>query len=165
METSLLRNCFSSTTACLITEEAAIRASITMDGKPAAWAVVEAYSQNNGTNPDDISLVARGITNQEGQVALIFQYPKFMSVEAGKNMLPLTAQKWFISLKVFFSPKSSYPEIPDLSEIAGQAETLLVTPLELPDDDIPTGKACLKYGMELIFKTRSKSELQIKAKS
>lgn len=176
---------FSSPARLIPSGTAVIRASITMDGKPAAWAVVEAYSQNTGTNPDDTSLVARGIANQRGQLALVFHYPKFMSMEAGKDSLPLTAQKWVISLKVFFSPNRSDTEfpylempylemldpetlnrnIPDLGEIAVQAEADLVTPLELPEKDVPAGKAYLKYGSELVFKTKSASELQIKAKN
>jgi hypothetical protein len=176
---------FSSPARLIPSGTAVIRASITMEGKPAAWAIVEAYSQNVGANPDDTSLVARGIANQRGQLALVFHYPKFMSMEAGKDALPLTAQKWVISLKVFFSPRRSDTEfsylempyleildpetlnrkIPDLGEIAVQAETDLVTPLELPDKNLPAGKAYLKYGTELVFKTRSASELQIKAKS
>jgi len=125
--------------------------------------VVEAYSQKEHGDPADTTLVARGIADKEGQVVLIFPYPKFIVPEDGKKNPPLTAQKWFINLKVFFSPKPAYPENPHLNDVAMQVETD-IDQLEPYDNEVPANKTALKYGVELILKTKDKSELLIKAK-
>lgn len=140
---------------------AGIRATIKMGDAPAPWAVVEAYSQKEHGDPDDTMLVARGIADKRGQIVLIFPYPKFIVPADGEKNPPLTAQRWFISLKVFFAPGLLYPEIPHLSGVAMQEEKIIDN-LDPFGVDLPTDKAALRYGVELILKTRTESTLQIK---
>lgn len=128
---------------------AVLRAGIVRGSSgPARWAMVEAYSKNK--------IVARGVADHNGQVALFFPYPKIVLNNPMDNRPPLTEQTWPIDLKVFsaLSPPTGSP--PDLCEVVSQPEA---NPLRELAPNKPLQTLDLTFGQELIVKTKNQSEL------
>jgi hypothetical protein len=131
---------------------------------PAAWAVLEAYLEGQ--------LLARGVADEEGRIALIFPYPTprpfgessppgaVSSPPAAKGP-PLTEQVWPLTVRAMYAPRrpatsppepfATEPALPDLHE------TLAQPPAQLWADGArtrPLGEISLQYGRELVLKSR-----------
>jgi hypothetical protein len=116
--------------------------------QPAAWAVVEAYAKN--------ALIARGLSDSEGQVALYFPYPKFILPTPTSNRPPLTQTTWPVDIKVFSNLSPPGGDVPDLCEVYAQAAA---NPLKQLSPNKPLQTQTLLFGQELVIQTTSKSEL------
>lgn len=129
---------------------------------PAAWAILEAYTNNR--------LAARGIADDQGRIALIFPHPAPLpfaisspppSSPPAATGPPLTAQVWPITLRALYEPMGQLPELPgefgpepqlpDLNVMLSQREAVLWADTELSE---PLGEVRLSYGRELILKSR-----------
>ena len=129
---------------------------------PAAWAILEAYTNNR--------LVARGIADEKGRIALIFPHPAPLpfavsspppSSPPAATGPPLTAQVWPIMLRALYEPMGELPELPgelgperqlpDLNVMLSQRGAVLWADAELTE---PLGEVALSYGRELILKSR-----------
>lgn len=117
-------------------------------GDPARWALVEAYSQNK--------ILARGMADRNGQVALFFPYPKIVLNNPMDSRPPLTEQTWPVDLKVFSALSPPEGDLPNLCEVAGQPEA---SPLRELAPDKPLQTLDLSFGQELLVKTKNQSEL------
>jgi hypothetical protein len=137
---------------------------------PAAWAVLEAYTNNQ--------LVARGIADDQGRIALIFPHPaprpfaissppdSPLSSPPAATGLPLTNQFWPIQLRGRYAPIGPLhlltgefgqePELPDLRVMLSQPEATLWADTECTE---PLGEVPLSYGRELILKSRPSTSL------
>jgi hypothetical protein len=83
------------------------------DNVPASWAVLEARFDGN--------LIARGIADREGKIALIFpslspQNNPFASPPATATSIPLADQQWLLDLTIKYEPRIFQSSPPDLSE-------------------------------------------------
>jgi hypothetical protein len=121
---------------------------VTGNGAPAAWALLEASSQGE--------LLARGMADAQGRVALFFPYPSFVTLSPLQPRPPLTAQVWPLELSAFFTLSPPSPFVPDLCQVLAQPPVTLLWNLSPP---IPLGQVLLEFGKELIVKTDTKSEL------
>jgi hypothetical protein len=123
----------------------------------AAWAVVEARYAGN--------LIARGVADERGSLALIFPYPAPPTLTVASPVesppasrsLPLFAQKWDVTISAAYagaSPSSDVPTIPDLRATLEQ----LNAPRARLWADVPGGAqlsvVTLEYGRELVLKTQ-----------
>jgi len=121
------------------------------EGIPAAWTLVEVTPPGGGT--------ARGMTDEQGRLALFFQYPEpedFMpgssadasSFPAGP---PLLEQTWMLQVRFHYVRRTPVPELPDvcitLSQPLAGVWKDASSPLELLE---PT----LRYGQELVLRTQ-----------
>jgi hypothetical protein len=144
---------------------AALRADLwdASNNLPAAWAVVEASI--------DGQLVARGVADDQGRLAIIFPQPAPRRFTAssplsigsppGATGTPLTEQTWLVDLRARyelmdplpFFPGELAPEqaLPDLRSILSQREATLWADSELT---MPLDTMSLRYGRELILKSR-----------
>src|SRR5262249_13645303 len=113
-------------------------------------------------------LLGRGIADEMGRAAVIFQYPApraspfaspLGSPPTGSGR-PLFSQEWSLELRAFYSPNLASPpqqalsEQPDLRFALGQKQAALW------DDDAlttPVTEAVLRYGRELILRSRDAS--------
>jgi hypothetical protein len=131
--------------------------------EPAAWAVVEAYLDNK--------LIARGIADDQGRLALIFPQPapRRFTVSSPPTItsppaatgLPLTDQTWSINLRAFYQrtdpppllPGDDAPEqqLPDLRVVLSQPEATLWAD---PERTEILDAVSLSYGRELNLKSR-----------
>ena len=124
---------------------------------PAAWAVLEAYT--------DSQLVARGIADDKGRIALIFPWPAPRPFAIGSppnspvssppaaTGRPLTEQVWLITLRALYAPSGPppdlpgefgpEPQLPDLSIMLSQHEALLWVDAARTE---PLGEVSLHYG-------------------
>ena len=128
---------------------AVLRAGIVQgSGAPARWAMVEAYSKN--------IILARGMTDSNGQVALFFPYPKIVLNNPMDNRPPLTEQTWPVDLKVYSALSPPAGDAPDLCEVVSQPEA---DPLRELSPDKPLQTLDLTFGQELVVKTKNQSEL------
>lgn len=129
---------------------------------PAAWAVLEAYTNNR--------LAVRGIADDRGRIALIFPHPAPrpfaissppVSSPPGPTGPPLTAQVWPITFRALYEPLAPLPllpgelgpepQLPDLRVMLSQREAALWADTERTE---PLGEVALSYGRELILKSR-----------
>lgn len=132
---------------------------------PAAWAVLEAYTNNQ--------LAARGIADEQGRIALIFPQPAplpfAISSPVGSPLSspptatgpPLTDQIWSISLRSMYGPigplpllpgeHGPEPQLPDLRAMLSQPEATLWADTERTE---PLDEVSLTFGRELILKSR-----------
>lgn len=128
--------------------------------RPASWAVLETHY--NGR------LLGRGIADEMGRVVVIFQYPApraspiaspLGSPPAGSGK-PLFSQEWSLELRAFYAPKLASPlgqaarEPPDLRSTLGQKQAVLWDDIALTT---PITEAVLRYGRELILRSRDES--------
>jgi len=136
-----------------------------VDGAPAAWAAMEVY--------DDAKLVARGIADELGRIALIFPYPSPKSFALGSppgsplssppvaTGPPLTEQVWPLQVKALYKPLpplSSPPDtaptnqaLPDLRFMLSQPEANVWADAARTDNLL---EVALQYGRELVLKSR-----------
>jgi hypothetical protein len=145
---------------------AAIRADLwdTSLDAPAAWAVLEAYQAGQ--------LLARGMADDEGRIALIFPYPAprpfgdssppgaVSSPPAAKGP-PLTEQVWIITLRAMYSPSrpvasppepfATEPALPDLYDALTQPDARLWADGARTQ---PLTEISLNYGREKILKSQ-----------
>lgn len=129
-------------------------------GRPAAWAVLEARRGGR--------LLGRGVADELGRVALIFPYPAPRTSPLGSppssplnGVQPLSAQTWSLQLQAFYAPPLTAPmpgspeqaaaEPPDLQAVLSQRAA------SLWDDAArtrPAPEAELAYGRALILRSR-----------
>jgi hypothetical protein len=127
---------------------AVIRAGIARGSASVPWALVEAYSKNK--------LLARSLSDEQGQVALFFPYPKIVLNNPMDNRPPLTAQTWPVDIKVFAALSPPGPGVPDFCSVANQPVAKALRQLA-PNKPLQT--QTLRYGQELILKTQNQSDL------
>jgi hypothetical protein len=133
---------------------------------PAAWAVLEAYTNNQ--------FVGRGVADDKGRIALIFPHPAPLpfaissplgsSIESPPAATgpPLTNQIWPIALRAMYTPFGELPslpgelgpepQLPDLSVVFSQREATLWADSARTET---LGEVALRYGRELILQSRS----------
>ena len=120
---------------------AVIRARLrTAAGKPAAWALLEARA---GNGP-----LARGLANRDGDVALLFAYPR---PPTSGTRVPLPQQTWNIQLRARYRPADHPPEAPDLCAALDQPEATLWADAGATQ---PLSRQKLTYGRELTLRTK-----------
>ena len=130
---------------------AVVRAELwdTQAQAPAAWALVQATLPGGGQ--------VRGVADEEGRLALFFQYPAPVDSPTGPppplGSPPLLEQKWTLQLRAFHAHRAPEPELPDLRDTLRQQDSAparlwpnLLGPQELLE---PT----LLYGRELVVRT------------
>jgi hypothetical protein len=135
---------------------------------PAAWAVLEVYLNNQ--------LIARGIADEKGRIALIFPYPAprpfVVASPPGSPVSsppiatgpPLTEQEWPITIRALYMLRPPLPplltefglepQLPDLGTTLSQPEATLWA------DDLATqslGEVSLRYGRELTLRSKRAS--------
>lgn len=132
------------------------------DNVPAAWAVLEAKTNNQ--------LIGRGIADDQGRIALIFPHPAPRPFAISSPPVssppqatgpPLTAQIWPITLRALYEPIGPLPllrgelgpepQLPDLGAMLSQREATLWADTERTE---PLGEVGLSHGRELILKSR-----------
>jgi hypothetical protein len=129
-------------------------------GAPAAWAVLEARFEGN--------LVARGMADRDGQVALIFptlapQNNPLTSPPGSATQISLTEQNWILDLTIKYEPNifQSSPFIPaeseeeifpDLRLVLAQATGRLWADVEQTEE---YETAALYLGRELVLRSRA----------
>jgi hypothetical protein len=134
----------------------------------AAWAVLEGYLNNQ--------LIARGVADEKGRIALIFPYPAPRPFVVGSppgspvasppiaTGPPLTEQVWPITIRALYELRPALPplvgelglepQLPDLDTTLSQREATLWA------DDLATqtlGEVSLQYGRELTLKSKRAS--------
>ena len=139
----------------------------------AAWAVLEASM--NG------KLIARGIADAEGRIALIFPYPapKAFSISSppgsplssppGGSGLALTDQAWPIQLRALYTPERPVPSPPNSFENESELPELRFT-LSQPEATIwanaertePLLEASLHYGQEKVLRSEASPPSQLR---
>jgi hypothetical protein len=119
-------------------------------GRPAAWAVLEAYLGNK--------LLARGMADEAGRVTLIFPWPEIPHPFSGGVGSPprgpaLRAQTWTIQTQAYYQrlPAESpwpnvVPALPDLRAVLGQPPATL---WNSDKANAPLTDAQLNFGDEL----------------
>jgi len=129
------------------------------DGGPARWAVVEARLGRE--------LLARGMADDKGRVALIFAYPEpvthVLGSPPGAGSSPpgaqgpsLRDQQWLIGLSAFYSRLSPAPAIvggptiPELTEVLSQTAA---TVWEDSERGRALSESVLSFGQELIVRS------------
>jgi hypothetical protein len=132
----------------------------------ASWAVMEASL--NG------QVIARGIADAEGRIALIFPYPAPrpfaissppafpLSSPPTASSLPLTEQVWPIRLRALYTPARpvssppnpfpTKPELPELRFTLSQPEATIWADAAFSE---PLLEASLQYGRELVLQTKA----------
>jgi hypothetical protein len=160
--TSLSVPLYSSATRKVAGGTSVVRAQLVeIDDAPASWAVLEAYFSGE--------LVARGIADREGKVALIFpslppQTHPFASPPENATRVALGEQKWVLNFIVKYQPdifQNSPPSqiqndvfeqvVPDLRLALAQAEGSLWNDRTKTD---VFDSAILEFGKELILRSR-----------
>ncbi len=139
---------------------------IIMRLRPAAWAAIELY--------DDLMLVARGIADAEGRIALLFPYPPPRSFAPGSPLgsplgsppvatgPPLTEQVWILRARAIYAPPLSSP--PNSSGTQATLPDLRYT-LSQPEANIWADAArtellqevAVQFGHEQVLKSRPSS--------
>lgn len=133
----------------------------------ASWAVLEA-SMNS-------QVIARGIADDQGRIALIFPYPapKPFSISSPPGSplssplsagagLPLTEQVWPIQLRALYTPDRPVPSppnsfadisaLPELRFTLSQPEATIWANAECTE---PLLEASLHYGQELVLRSKA----------
>jgi hypothetical protein len=147
---------------------AVLRADLWDESKNAAasWAVLEASMNSR--------VIARGIADEKGRIALILPYPPPrafaissppgfpLSSPPSASGLPLTEQVWPLQLRALYTPErpvSSPPnsfetksELPELRFTLSQPEATIWANAERTE---PLLEASLHYGQELVLKSKA----------
>lgn len=153
---------YSSPTRLPLAGMAVVRAELREnDDVPASFAVLEARFEG--------TLVARGMADRDGKIALIFpalspQNNPIVSPPATATRIALAEQKWNLALTLKYQPNvfvSSPSEtvfggetLPDLTRALKQANGTLWANAQKTDE---LTQADLKYGKELILRSREAS--------
>lgn len=115
-------------------------------GRPAAWALLEARYEGH--------VVARGVSDEEGRVALIFAYPEPQrdpfSSPPGSSLLD---QEWSIQLTAAYEPLTPAPAIPDLSHLLTQGPATLWRLWTVSPRRQILDVAQLRFGEELVLRS------------
>lgn len=134
--------------------------------KPASWAVLEATLNDQ--------IIARGIADAQGRIALIFPYPaprpfaissppaSPIASPPAANSLPLTEQVWPIRLRALYTPERppasppnpfpTKPELPELRFTLSQPEATIWADAAISE---PLFEASLQYGHELVLQSQA----------
>ena len=123
------------------------------EGRPAAWAVLEARLSGR--------LLARGFADEQGRVALIFPYPEpvthTLSSPPANSPPPETApqlrdQEWAIEFTALYAPLvADRGSFADLNDILTQRSASLWSDTERGR---PLTEATLQFGRELVLRSR-----------
>ncbi len=135
---------------------AVVRADLldTQSGAPAAWALLEARLHGR--------LIARGLADKAGRVALIFPYPDLQDSalvsppDAALVSPPfagpaLKEQRWIIELTARYQPPTEAPAKPDLQVVLAQPPAAIWK----RQDELELEEATLIFGRELILKSEN----------
>lgn len=135
---------------------AVVRADLvdTESGAAAAWAMLEARLGG--------ALLARGLADRQGRVALIFPYPDLQSSALVSPPLAalvsppfagptLKEQRWVIELKAFYLPQNPAPAKPDLQVVLAQPPATLWK----RQNEVELEETILTFGRELILKSEN----------
>lgn len=136
----------------------------------ASWAVMEATLNDQ--------IIARGIADAQGRIALIFPYPaprpfsissppaspppSSLGSPPAASSLPLTQQVWPIRLRALYTPERpvlsppnpfpTKPELPELRFTLSQPEATIWADAALSE---PLLEASLQYGHELVLQSQA----------
>jgi len=132
----------------------------------ASWAVMEATLNDQ--------VIARGIADEQGRIALIFPYPapRPFSISSppasplgsppAATSAPLTEQVWPIGLRAFYTPERpllsppnplpTSPELPELRFTLSQPEATIWADAAITE---PLLAASLRYGHELVLQSQA----------
>lgn len=152
---------YSSTTRPPLTGMAVIRAEMfdLLHNRPAPWVVLEALY--NG------QLIARGIADEKGRIALHFEYPAprytWLSSPPDSPLVgggrPMFSQSWDLELNAYYSPASPPKpdeDLPDLQSVFSQRTARLREDAAMTR---PLTQVSLQYGRELILRSNEASPL------
>jgi hypothetical protein len=112
------------------------------DAVPAAWALLEVRL---GT-----ATLGRGVAGPDGQVAVIFAWPKLPNTVTPPPLL--SQQTWTVTLRLFYEHLA---ERPLLADVLGQAQGL---PLDDDAPEKPFTPPALRYGTELLLASSTSTE-------
>lgn len=123
-------------------------------GEAAAWAVLEVRLSGQ--------LLARGLADERGSIAILFHYPEPRGLTDGSPpstiRTPLMEQTWPIDVRAFYSPSVSVPDIPELCAALNAPPATLwqrvAPPLQLQT-------TTLAFGRDLILRSGTESSLVI----
>jgi hypothetical protein len=138
--------------------------------RPAAWAVVEVTVET--ARADLPPIVARGVADEAGRVAVLFPYPPLAAVAEdspfgppvaaplgsplGSSLdvvrRPLALQAWEVSLNAAYQPLDPVPTLPELSDLLGPVP---LAPQLFEDAACtrPLTPRYLQFGQELVVKS------------
>lgn len=118
--------------------------------RPAAWALLEAYS---GT-----TLLGRGLADAQGRVMLIAPYPALprlaIGSPAGMGSSALTSQRWRVEFYANYAGLAPQP-LPDLCAILQQPRAIL---LGAESPEVVLGPVDLLFGQELLVTTATSAQ-------
>lgn len=150
---------FSSPARTVVPGMAVVRAELAEshdEGRtPAIWALVAATI--------DGKLVARGLSDEQGRLVLMFPYPQppeFAPDSPFAQRKNLSEQSWTVQVRAYYEWKVSPGGAADLCELLNQPQA------ELWDDEsltIPLTSRVLHYGEELVLKSGMQSVLLVTA--
>jgi hypothetical protein len=152
---------YSSTTRLPLTGMAVIRAELFdfSRHRPAPWVLLEVV--RNG------QLIARGIADEKGRIALYFEYPpprySWLSSPPDSPLVgggrPMFSQSWDLQLNAYYSPASPLEpgeDLPDLQTVFSQGKGSLWEDAAMTR---PFTEVSLQYGHELILRSNEASLL------
>ncbi len=133
-------------------------------GGPAAWAVIEARIHGK--------LIARGVADEKGRIALIFAYPEpvtdtlgsppgfSLTSPPGPTGPSLREQEWSIELDAAYGRLRAVPPLRDMRSIPKLHDVLSQPPATLWADSErtrPLVEQTLKFGQELIVRSEAEN--------
>jgi len=129
---------------------------------PAAWAAVEAYFEDG--------LVARGFSDAEGRLALVFPHPSPLSFPVAPGAfesppvargLPLLEQSWELTFVAGYAARPADEVAPAIPDLRATLEQLMNARAQLWADEAggaELSSVTLRYGRELVLRTRVPSD-------
>lgn len=139
---------------------AVVRASLwdTTAQKAAAWAVAEVYS--------DGLLLASGMADNRGELALLFPYPEPQQFAPASppdsppsaSRRALADQTWDLSLQVYTGGQA-FPPIPDLCQVLQQRQLGPAQIWQSLSPVTPLPAQPLRFGQDLVIRSQSQSVL------
>jgi hypothetical protein len=163
---------FSAPTRIVPAGMAVVRSELHLFGsnQPVAWALIEV------TPPGRAPVL--GVSNNKGQVAVLFPYPEPQQIGTGSPPGPgsppsgrrsLTDQFWQVKVQVFAEPggpvtspvqspvsgTADLSDLPDLCQVLKQLESPPAQAWAALSPLIPLGDQTLEYGKELIISSQS----------
>jgi hypothetical protein len=125
-------------------------------GRPAASAVVEVLH--------DGSVIGRGIADARGSVCVIFPYPPPVDLVPDSPLVTgvrLAQQQWSLGVRIAYRPEPQPPALLDLCLALTQLEHTPAQAWQVWSGPAGTGRlgeAVLRYGEELVLRSRSPSD-------
>ena len=126
---------------------AVIRADLQdLSGAGASWAVVTAQAEN--------AAPAIGIADDRGVISLALPYPELRTIPVssplGQAALKLGDQSWPVGIRIFWTPRATATETPDLEALLQQGEAFAWRDTA---QTTPVTTVTLQFGNDLILRS------------